>query len=1135
MVESVAQSRAEIVVDSTEKSKIRVLHVDDDLGLLKVAKQCLEMQGQFQVDTANSVGEALVKLEKEQYAAVVSDYQMPEKDGLEFLKELREKGNMIPFIIFTGKGREEVAVKALNLGANQYLSKTGDPAAVYCELAHGINQASKRREAEEKIRKSETKYRSLVEQSMQGIIIAQGSIPYIVFVNCAMSKILGYTVEELTSLSPQQTTGLVHPDDRELFFGRYTERLEGRPAPPRYEVRGIRKDGTIVWLELSSARIEYDGHPAVQAIFTDITERKKTEQTLKESEKKYRDLVELAPDGIVAVNVEGIITSANRSFLALIDYGSEEEIVGKPFTELMTMRMEDIPKFQEMFKSLMKGESPSPSEFLYVRRDGTSRWAEVHHGLMIKDGHPVGVQAIIVDVTERKNAEKLTQESQQKFEQLFMGNPDAAVYVDPNERVLNVNPRFTELFGYSFDEVKGKFLDDFLAPEDRKQEALLLAQKGREGYLYHETVRRNKKGSLIPVALSSAPIVLQGHHLGDIVLYKDVTERKKAEEALRESEEKFRTFFNQAMDAIFVADAETGTIIDCNQAAMELVGRTKPELIGKHQRILHPGTDTKSEAFSRTFQQHIGEREGQVLETQVITKTGEIKEVAIKGSIVELRGRRVLQGIFRDISEQKRMERKLFDEQMRLQSVFDTTPNAIIVIDLNGKIVDINNQAQRIFGYSSKNDSVGRSAFESIAERDRQRAIDSMEKTLKQGLTRNIEYTIIPKDGSERIISVSASVSKDVSGNPAGFVSVIEDITERKKAERTALEIQQNFKALFAGNPEAAVHVGPDFCVLDVNPMFETLFGYKLDEIKGRNINDVVVPKDKIDEAQMLDYRAEQDKHVSHDTIRRKKDGSLVPVFVSAAPITVEGRFLGYMAVYKDIAGLKNTETKLEMMNEKLRVTGGLTRHDVRNKLSTVTGNVYLLKKRLADNSDVLDKLRDIENAVQQTVRIFDFAKAYELLGVEELSFIDVAKTLDEAVSLFSGPINVNIVNECRGLVVLADLLLRQLFYNLIDNSLRYGQKVSRIRVHYEETGQDNLRLVYEDDGVGILAAEKPKLFKEGYSTGGSTGYGLYLVSRIAEVYGWTIHETGTPGKGAQFTIVIPKVARDGKESVRLS
>ena len=119
-------------------------------------------------------------------------------------------------------------------------------------------------------------------------------------------------------------------------------------------------------------------------------------------------------------------------------------------------------------------------------------------------------------------------------------------------------------------------------------------------------------------------------------------------------------------------------------------------------------------------------------------------------------------------------------------------------------------------------------------------------------------------------------------------------------------------------------------------------------------------------------------------------------------------------------------------------------------------------------------------------------------------------------------------MNGCRGLTILADSLCRQLVYNLIDNSLKHGENVSRIRVYHEETGKDQAKLVYEDDGVGISKAEKEKMFLEGYGTG--TGYGLYLIRKMCEVYGWNIRETGTQGKGAQFTIIIPKMNEKGEE-----
>lgn len=127
------------------KHALKVLQVDDDPSFLKVAKQCLEMQGGFQVDTARLVEEAREKMKKESYDVIVSDYQMPGKDGLEFLKELREKGNDVPFIIFTGKGRQEIATEALNLGADGYFSKIGDPETVYNELGQGICQAQEKK------------------------------------------------------------------------------------------------------------------------------------------------------------------------------------------------------------------------------------------------------------------------------------------------------------------------------------------------------------------------------------------------------------------------------------------------------------------------------------------------------------------------------------------------------------------------------------------------------------------------------------------------------------------------------------------------------------------------------------------------------------------------------------------------------------------------------------------------------------------------------------------------------------------------------------------------------------------------------------------------------------------------------
>jgi len=161
-------------IDSAEIIKtapIRVLHVDDDISFLKTAKLILEMQGASQVDTASSVEEATEKMKENKYDAVISDYQMPGKDGLQFLKELRNSGNNISFVIFTGKGREEVTINALNLGADGYFNKIGHPETVYGELAHGIRQVVEKRRADQLLLRSEERYR-IISNTIADIVFS---------------------------------------------------------------------------------------------------------------------------------------------------------------------------------------------------------------------------------------------------------------------------------------------------------------------------------------------------------------------------------------------------------------------------------------------------------------------------------------------------------------------------------------------------------------------------------------------------------------------------------------------------------------------------------------------------------------------------------------------------------------------------------------------------------------------------------------------------------------------------------------------------------------------------------------------------------------------------------------------------
>ncbi len=867
----------EILVESSPnavvptREKVHVLHVDDDSGFLKIAKQCLETDAPVQVDTAVSVEEALKKLEKEKFDVIVCDYQMPGRNGLDLLRTLRSRGNTIPFIIFTGKGREEVAIDALNLGANQYINKTGESGAVYAELSHSILESARTARAEESLRKSEEKLRAIVSASPDAICIfdLEGNVTEI---NDAAMRLHGFTNKD--QILGKSSFEYVAPKDRSrarVIYGKMIENGGAREA----QFTLLTVDGRELFAEVAASVVkDPKGLPVcVAVVMRDVTEQKKARESIRRSEQKYKELFDNAFDAMIVLALDGTVNEANN---AILRYGYRKgDIIGKNIINLVPKKFHAV--LLKDFAQALKGR-PTKNE-IQIETPGGTIFVEYTASVLTKDQTIEGVLVILRGLDEQRKLEKTVLESQQKFSGLFSGNPEATVFIDPNLNIVEINPRFMSLFGYSPEEARGKQLNDLVVPRNLIKEGKMLDEKAAEGYVYHDTVRKKKDGSLVPVSVSAAPISVEGRLIGYIGVYKDISEQKKA-----------------------------------------------------------------------------------------------------------------------------------------------------------------------------------------LAQ----------------------------------------------------------------------------FEGLFTGNPEAAAHLGPDFHILNVNPRFEELFGYSLAEIKGKDINEIIVSSEMQDEGRMLDKKASSG-YVYFDTVRKKKDATLIPVSVSAAPIFVQDSIIGHIAMYKDISESKRTEAavremmeKTAIMNEKLRVVGGLTRHDVHNKLSIITGNLYLDKK-LTSDPKLMESFKDMELACNMVVQIFNFAKDYERLGVEELAQIDLEDSIRQSISLFSDLKGVNIMNECHGLTVFADSLLRQLFYNLIDNSLKYGDKLTQIKIHYEEIERKQIKLVYEDDGIGIPQDMKANLFREGFTSGKGTGYGLFLIKKMTEVYGWNIRETGEFGKGARFVITIPKLNEQEKENYQIS
>lgn len=382
------------------------MHVDDEPGLLKLAKQVLEMEGPFEVDVAASAEEAIEKMKKESYDAIVSDYYMPGKDGLEFLKELRQEGNAIPFIILTGRGMEEVAGQALNLGADYYVNKQVSPEMMFGELVHDIHKAVENRRAYLEAWLKEERLRGVFDSSPDAIMIIDlhGNV-----VECNQE-----TLHLMKFLSKEEVIGknameFVEKRDRKLVSDNLKKTLR-QGAVKNIEFALLTKGRRKYVGELSaSVAKDSSGNPtSIVAVISDITERKRAENTLRQYSKRLEEnhrfleyVFAASPDAITVCDLNGNIIKCNPATLNLHCYPSENELIGVNLFALFAQG--DREKAKEEFQEATVLGSIRNVEHIMLGREGTEFPAELSVGaIMDSFGNPFGLVVITKDVSEKK-------------------------------------------------------------------------------------------------------------------------------------------------------------------------------------------------------------------------------------------------------------------------------------------------------------------------------------------------------------------------------------------------------------------------------------------------------------------------------------------------------------------------------------------------------------------------------------------------------------------------------------------------------------------------------------------------------------------------------------------------------------
>jgi PAS domain S-box-containing protein len=672
---------------------ITILVVDDEPDICFLTKEFLETSGHIDVNTAGSVAEARASIARRRYDAIVSDYQMPCEDGVQFLKSLRISGDTTPFVLFTGKGREEIAIEALNNGADAYLQKGGEPRSLFVELEHRILTIIQKHRAEAALLDSESEFRALFENNPDAVVLV--SIDgRILNTNQAGARMVLMRKEEIIG-GTISDMGVFSEDDIALFKRTMIAMANGEiVSPVLSQIR--RKDGTAKWVEIRASMVLKAGQcAAFQIIGRDVTKYKMAEEALRKSESKFRAIFNAAAIGITTVNSDGRPLEFNDELANYLGY-SREELDHLSFSEITFP--DDLQKDLAQYKKLIAGEiNHYEMEKRYVRKDGKIVWALLSVSLVESyEVAPPLVLSIVTDITKRKMAEEALQESEQKYHTFFTTSRDCVFITTIDGKWVDFNDAAIELFGYNSREDLLKTGVPFMYAIPSDRDVHLRHIREREYSFEYPVDLRKKDGTIINTLITT---VARKDSSGNTISFqgsiRDITQRKRAEEALRESEERLTLALAGGKLGLWDLDLSTMKMI-VNDRSLEIIGKKRidgPMTFEDWLSNLHPDDRKKvsEDIYSESDQQT------DLFEALLRFRhaDGEYRYILDRGKVIKWDDRRRPQrivGTLLDITELKKMEEAMQTANRKLNLLSGITrhdiTNQLLVLSGNLTFLD---------------------------------------------------------------------------------------------------------------------------------------------------------------------------------------------------------------------------------------------------------------------------------------------------------------------------------------------------------------------------------------------------------------------------------------------------------------
>jgi diguanylate cyclase (GGDEF)-like protein/PAS domain S-box-containing protein len=614
------------------------------------------------------------------------------------------------------------------------------------------------------------------------------------FVNDAVCRFYGKPREELLGTDSR---AFAHPDDLKSTAQRIRKTSAGKKLHKGFVNRQVTPMGIKV-VEWNGCPLfdEKDQYAGIQITGRDITERKQMEEELRESENKFRTLLENLPQKIFSKDKNSVYMSCNENYAQDLNI-KPNEIAGK--TDYDFFPKELAEKYRADDKRIMQSGKTEDMEEAYVQ-DGKEVFVHtIKTPVRDGDDNVVGILGVFWDITERKRMEDALRESEERFRLLFENAKDAIFHADPRTGLITGCNRAAEtLLERGRAQIIGQPQAALHPPQKAQHYAEMFKRHiEEEGFAEDEAEVITKSGRTRSVLITASLASVRGEPIIQGV-FRDITERKQAEEALRESEERYRDLFESATDLVQSA-APDGSLVYVNRAWREALGYEESEIAGLSLfDIIHP--DSAAHCMKMFERVMAGEKLDHV-EAIFVAKDG--RSISVEGNVnwrFEDGKPVATRGIFRDITERKRMEEELRESEERFRSLSASAPIGVFLLDLRGDCVYANPRLQSISGLTLE-ESLGYGWSKVIHPDDRAAALEAAEKAAHDGRDFSHELRIVTPEGELRWIHVHTSPMFSAQGKQTGRVGTIEDITDSKQAqeERERLHAELEVRAITDG------------------------------------------------------------------------------------------------------------------------------------------------------------------------------------------------------------------------------------------------------------------------------------------------------------------------------------------------